>query len=407
MITNWAGNVVFAPAAVHEPGSVDELQELVASAAHEGRPVRAAGSRHSFSRVADPGARGVLISTHGLDRIVSIDHDAMTVTVEGGIRYGELAAALEAGGLALHNLPSLPHITVAGAVSTATHGSGDGNGNLATAVRALELVAPSGELVRVGPDDPRLPGVVVSIGLLGVVARLTLAVEPSFEIAQTVYVDVPADACVDALDEVMGSAYSVSLFTDHQRDVVQQVWRKARVGTDDPAPGTLLGAGPATGPLHPVAGVSADSCTEQGGVPGPWCDRLPHFRLGFEPSSGDELQSEYFVGRDDGRAALRAVAALREQLAPLLKVSEVRTVAGDELWLSTACGRPTLALHFTWVNDEPRVMSFLPTLEAALAPFDARPHWGKLTAMSDEQVAARVARWDAFEALRRMWPMTE
>lgn len=399
MLTNWAGNVVFSAGTVHEPRSVDEVHELVAAAAAEGRAVRALGSRHSFSRVADPGPDGVLVSMRGFDRIISVDRDAMTVTVEGGVRYGELSAALHAEGLALHNLPSLPHITVAGAVATATHGSGDGNGNLATAVRALDLVTPAGELVHVARGDDRFAGSVVSVGRLGVVVRLTLAVEPTFDVAQTLYVDVPFDACVDALDDVMGSAYSVSLFTDYRRDVIDQVWRKARVGTDAAAPGALFGARPATERLHPVAGVSAESCTEQLGIPGPWADRLPHFRLGFEPSSGDELQSEYFVARADGPAALRAVAALRADLASVLKVSEIRTMAGDDLWLSMAYGHPTTAFHFTWINDEPTVMAFLPLLEAALEPFGARPHWGKLTAMPDDRVAALYPRWSEFASL--------
>lgn len=399
MVTNWAGNVVFDTATLHEPRSVDELQAVVAAAARDGRAVRAAGSRHSFSGVAHPGAGGVVVSMSALDRVVAIDRDALTVTVEGGIRYGELAAALQAEGLALHNLPSLPHITVAGAVATATHGSGDGNGNLATAVRALDLVTPAGDLLHLDADDHRLAGAVVSVGRLGVVARLTLAVEPTFDVAQTLFVDVPFDACVEALDEVMGSAYSVSLFTDYQRDVIDQVWCKVRSGVDRPARTSLFGAARATGPLHPVRGVSAESCTEQLGVAGPWSDRLTHFRMEFEPSSGDELQSEYFVARGDGAEALRAVAALRDVLAPVIKVGEVRTMTGDDLWLSMAYGRPTLALHFTWVNDEPLVMSVLPTLEAALAPFAARPHWGKLTAMSPDHVATLYPRWPDFTTL--------
>jgi xylitol oxidase len=399
VIANWAGNVVFDTTTVHEPRSVDELQALMATAARDGRSVRAAGSRHSFSRIVHPGDGGVVISTLGLDRVVAVDHEAMTVTVEGGIRYGELASALHTGGLALHNLPSLPHITVAGAVATATHGSGDGNGNLATAVRALDLVTPAGELLHLGADDPRLAGAVVSVGRLGVVARLTLAVEPTFDVAQTVFVDVSFEACAEGLDEVMGSAYSVSLFTDYQRDVIDQVWCKARVDVDHPAPASLFGAARATVPLHPVRGVSPDSCTQQLGVPGPWSDRLAHFRLGFEPSSGDELQSEYFVARSDGAAALRAVAGQRDMLAPVIKIGEVRTMTADDLWLSTAYGRPTLALHFTWVNDETRVMSVLPALEAALAPFDARPHWGKLTAMPADRIAALYPRWGDFTAL--------
>lgn len=400
MTRNWAGNVTFGEGTLHRPASVDEVQQIVAGASSAGRRVHAAGSRHSFSTVADVAVGGDLVSTTELHRIVDLDESAMTVTVEAGIRYGELSAALHARGLALHNLPSLPHITVGGAVATATHGSGDRNGNLTTAVRAVEMVLADGSLLRVGHDDPRFHGSVVALGALGVVVRLTLAVEPTFEVAQTLYTDVPFDAACDHLDELMGAAYSVSLFTDHQRDVIDQVWWKGRTDRDGAAPATILGGQPAAAALHPVAGVSAESCTPQLGVPGPWADRLPHFLLAFEPSSGDELQSEYFVARTDGATALRAVHALQHVLAPVIKVSEVRTMTGDDHWLSTANGRDTLALHFTWVNDQPTVMAMLPELEAALAPFDARPHWGKLTAMSPGTIRERYAHWADFAALR-------
>jgi alditol oxidase len=400
METNWAGNVAFSAEVVNRPASVDEVQAVVAAAAAAGRHVHAAGSRHSFSTVADVAAGGDLVSTADLDRVVAIDRDAMTVTVEGGIRYGELSARLHAEGLALHNLPSLPHITVAGAVATATHGSGSANGNLATAVRAVELVLADGTLLVLTPDDPRFGGAVVNLGALGVVVRLTLAVEPTFEVAQTLYRDLPFDVVAAQLEAVMGAAYSVSLFTDYQREVFQQVWWKGRVGTDGDAPDEFLGTRPATVALHPVESVSAECCTEQLGVPGPWADRLPHFRLGFEPSSGDELQSEYFVDRADGAAALRAVLARREALAPVIMIGEIRTMSADEQWLSTAHGRDTVALHFTWINDPSSVMAVLPVLEEALAPFGARPHWGKLTAMPPEQVRDLYQRWPDFAALR-------
>lgn len=400
MVRNWAGNVEFAAGTVYAPATVDEVQAIVGAAAGAGRSVHATGSRHSFSTVADVEPGGDLVSTADLNRVIAVDRDAMTVTVEGGIRYGELSATLHAEGLALHNLPSLPHITVAGAVATATHGSGSGNGNLATAVRAVELVVGDGTLVRLTPDDPRFAGAVVGLGALGVVARLTLAVEPTFDVAQTIYRDLSLAAALADLDAVMDAAYSVSLFTDYRRDVFQQVWWKGRVGTDGTAPGEFFGARPATVALHPVESVSAESCTGQLGVPGPWADRLPHFRLGFEPSSGDELQSEYFVDRADGAAALRAVFALRDDITPVIKVTEIRTMTADDLWSSTAYGRDTLAVHCTWVNDQARVMAFLPRLEAALAPFDARPHWGKLAAMPGEVVRSRYDRWADFAALR-------
>jgi xylitol oxidase len=402
MQRNWSGNVTFTAAAHHQPAHVDEVQAIVAAAAAAGRRVHATGSRHSFSSVAATDPDGEIVSMLGLDRVVAIDRDAMTVTVEAGIRYGELAAALHSEGLALHNLPSLPHITVAGAVATGTHGSGAANGNLATAVRAVELVTGDGSLLRLDPTDARLAGAVVGLGASGVVVRITLAVEPTFDIAQTIYRDLPFDVALerpDILDDLMRAAYSVSLFTDYQRGVFQQVWWKGRVGVDPPAPSSLLVALPSEVALHPIESVSAESCTQQLAVPGPWSDRLPHFRLGYAPSSGAELQSEFFVDRADGAAAITAVSHLADELAPVIQISEIRTVAADRLWLSGSYGRDTLALHFTWVPDEARVMAFLPRLEAALAPFEARPHWGKLTALPPSTIRGLYPRWSDFEAL--------
>lgn len=399
MNQNWSGNVTFTAVAHHRPANVEEVQAIVIAAATAGRLVHATGSRHSFSTVAATDHDGEIISMLGLDRVVSIDPSEMTVTVEAGIRYGELSAVLHDHGLALHNLPSLPHITVAGAVATATHGSGAGNGNLSTAVRAIELVTGDGSLVRLGSDDPRFTGAVVGLGALGIVVRITLAVEPTFDVAQTIYRDLPLDVGLERLDEVMDAAYSVSLFTDYQRGVFQQVWWKGRVGVDPPAPAALMGASPAGVALHPIESVSAESCTQQLGAAGSWADRLPHFRLGYAPSSGHELQSEFFVGRPNGAAAVAAVADLAGELAPLLQISEIRTVAADDLWLSGSFERDSLALHFTWIPDQARVMEFLPRLEAAFAPFGARPHWGKLTAMAPATVRGLYPRWSHFEAL--------
>jgi alditol oxidase len=394
---NWSGNFTFEAANVHRPTTVAEVQEIVASTSAAGRRVHACGSRHSFSTVAD--TDGDLISMAGLDRIVSIDRVTMTVTVEGGIRYGEFSAALHADGVALHNLPSLPHITVAGAISTGTHGSGITNGNLATAVRAIDVVLGDGSLLHLDSADDRFDGAVVALGAVGVVVGVTLAVQPTFDVSQTIYRDLAFDDAIGQLREVMSAAYSVSLFTDYQRDSFQQVWRKQRVGVDAEAPSTFFGSPMATEPVHPVEGISAESCTEQLGVAGPWADRLPHFRLEFEPSSGDELQSEYFVAISDGPDALRAVRALASELQPLLKVSEIRTIAADGLWLSGSFGRDTLALHFTWIPDQDRVVEFLPRLEAALQPFGARPHWGKLTAIPPATIRERYPKWAEFEQL--------
>lgn len=369
-LTNWSGNHVYRAREVHEPRTVAELQDLVAGSRH----VRPLGTRHCFSDVADA---DVLVSTQGLPVEVDVDSARRVVRVSGGTRYGELAERLHRAGWALHTMASLPHISVAGAVATATHGSGDANPNLAAVVEGLEVVTADGDLRTVGPDDPDLPGAVVSFGALGVVTALTLRVQPAYDVVQTVETDLPWDAALEHLDEVMASADSVSLFTDWRGDAVGQVWRKDRVDAPRP-PHRSFGAVAATGQVHPVPGAEVRATTAQLGRPGPWHERLPHFRLAFTPSRGEELQTEYFVPREHGAAALAAVRALADRVAPLLLVSEVRTVAADDLWLSTASGRDSLAIHFTWQRRQREVEAVLPALEEALAPFDPRPHWGKL-----------------------------
>lgn len=393
-LTTWAGNYTYRAHEVLAPRTVEDLQEVVAAAPR----VRALGTRHCFNDLAD--GPGVLVSLEGLDPGFTIDEAARTVTVTGGTRYGTLARHLHAAGVAVHNLASLPHISVAGAVATATHGSGDRSRNLSTAVAALDLVGPDGELRHVARGDDGFAGSVVALGALGVAARVTLDVEPTFQVAQQVHVDLPWTAALDRFDDLTASADSVSLFTDWSGDTVQQVWRKSRVTDghgvlrDD-----LFGARPADGPRHPLPGIDPVSCTPQLGEPGPWHERIPHFRLEFTPSNGDELQSEYLVPRAHAVAALAAVRELSSVVTPLLQVTEVRTVAADDLWLSTAYGDDRVGLHFTWKPLQPQVEAVLPALEAALAPFDARPHWGKLFADVDRDLARLYPRWDDFTAL--------
>jgi xylitol oxidase len=266
-------------------------------------------------------------------------------------------------------------------------------------VRALDIVLADGSLLHLDSDDERLQGSVVGLGALGIVVGITLAVEPSFDVAQTVYRDLRFDVGLEHFDDVMGAAYSVSLFTDYQRGVFQQVWMKARRGPESDPPHALFGARPADVPLHPVESLSAESCTQQLGVAGAWADRLAHFRLEFTPSSGHELQSEYFVARSVAVAALGAVQSLADELGPLIQISEVRSVCPDDLWLSGSFGRDTVALHFTWIPDAARVTAFLPRLEAVLDRFDARPHWGKLTTIDPATVRTRYPKWAEFEQL--------
>ena len=394
--TNWAGNVTFSAQRLHRPTSVEQLQSLVARSSR----LRALGTGHSFNRLAD--TSGDLVSVAGLPSGVDVDAGRHTVTVSAGMRYGELVGPLHGQGWALHNLGSLPHISVAGAVATGTHGSGQHNGNLATAVRGLEMVTTDGEVVALhrDRDGDTFAGAVVALGSLGVVTRLTLDVQPTYEVRQYVYDGLPYDALTRHFDEVVSSAYSVSVVTDWREPVHCRVWQKHR-DFDRTPPDHWLGARLADGPRHPLAGMPAASCTAQLGEPGPWHERLPHFRLGFTPSSGEELQSEYFVARSQAVDALHAVAALRHEVAPLLQTSEIRTVAADDLWLSPAYRRESVGLHFTWVADESAVAPVVAALETALAPFAARPHWGKVFGTPPAEVVGSYDRWADFATLAR------
>ena len=365
---NWAGTHTYRARTVHRPSTLDELRRVVAGAAQ----INVLGTRHTFNGIGD-GAQ--LVSPAALPASIEPDAGAGTVELTGAVRYGELALALEPHGLALHNLASLPHISVAGAVATATHGSGDANGNLASAVRALELVTSDGEIVRAARGDEDFDGMVVGLGALGVVTRLTLDTEPAYRVRQFVFERLSWDALSTHFDAILGAGHAVSVFTRWGEDV-DQVWVKLRDG--EPDPGDLLGAVAAREERHPILGMDPVNCTAQQGVPGPWFDRLPHFRIGFTPSSGAEIQSEYAVARHHAVEAIGALRALGGILGPLTQVAEIRTVAADRLWMSPQYERDTVGIHFTWVPDAPRVRGALEQVEAALAPFEARPHWGKL-----------------------------
>lgn len=398
---NWARNLTYAAARFHQPESVEQLQEIV----RRSSGLRAVGARHSFSPIADTPED--LVSLERLRRVVSIDRERRMVTVEGGIRYGELGVALEAEGLALHNMASLPHITVAGACATATHGSGDGNGNLATAIAAIEFVAADGERVTLSRerDGERFQGAAVSLGALGIISQITLDIQPSFRMRQDVYEGLPITELERHFDAIMGSAYSVSLFSDWQGERVNQAWLKRVISPEsDPslAP-EFYGAALAPTHRHPIAAIVNDSWTAQMGIPGPWNERLPHFRMDHTPSNGDELQSEYFVPRAHALDAIQAVRGLRGQLADLLMISEVRSIAADSLWMSPCYQQACVGLHFTWRPNWPGVRELLPRLEAALAPFEPRPHWGKCFTMAATEVQARYPRRDDFRALLRAY----
>jgi len=393
-LRNWAGNITFSTERLHRPTSVEELQELVASSDR----IRALGSGHSFNRVAD--TTGDLVTVRDLAGEVTIDPENRTADVPAGARYGEVTIALQAQGWALHNLGSLPHISVAGACATGTHGSGVKNGNLSTAARAIEFVRADGEVVKLSQaEHPNtFPGAVLSLGALGITARLTLAIEPTYDVRQHVWLDLPTTNAIEHVDEITAAGYSVSLFTDWSRpDTIDKVWVKSRDDTD--APAERWGARLASTPQHPITGQDTDAATEQLGVPGPWNERLPHFRLAFTPSAGEEQQTEYLLPREHAGAAIAALRGIAGTIRDALQVCEIRTIAADELWLSPSHGRDTVALHFTWVDDDALVHRAVQAIETAIAGFDPRPHWGKVFLMDPAQVRSHYPQLPAFQQL--------
>ena len=397
-LTNWAGNLRYSTANVHYPTSVEQVQQVVKNC----DKLRALGTRHSFNTIADSTRNQV--SLRALNKVVSLDRGSNTVTVEAGIKYGELCGYLHENGYALHNLASLPHISIAGAVATATHGSGVKNGNLATQVAAIEFVDAAGEVIHLSRhnDGEQFQGAVVGLGALGVVTKLTLDLLPTFDMKQVVYLDMPMQELARDFDSIMSSGYSVSLFTNWKNKSINEVWIKSRVDGASPtatvAP-EFHGARAATRNMHPVAEQSAEPCTEQMGVPGPWYERLPHFKMGFTPSTGAELQAEYFVPLEHAYEAMMAIETLHDQMTPHLFISEIRTVAADELWMSPCYHRTCVTFHTTWKPEPDAVSRLLPLVEQQLLPFGAVPHWAKLFTMSPAVLEARYARIADFRRL--------
>jgi xylitol oxidase len=394
--TNWAGNLTYHTNTLLTPTSVAETRQIVKSTPK----LRALGSRHSFNAIAD--STSAQISLHDLDSM-ELDAAARTVTVGAGVRYGTLAPYIDKQGYALHNLASLPHITVAGATATATHGSGVSNGNLSTAVSGLEIVTADGEVVHLtrANDGDQFRAAVVNLGALGVITKITLDVQPTYQVSQLVYENLSIDQLQHNLDAILSSGYSVSLFTDWQQHRISQVWIKSRVGSSPagPIPPEFYGATAAKQKLHPLPGHSAEPCTEQMGIPGPWYERLPHFRMNFTPSSGAEIQSEFFVPRARGYEAILAVESLRDKITPHLFITEIRAIAADSLLMSPACQQDSMAIHFTWKPETPEVLAVLPLIEAKLAPFNARPHWGKVFTMSPVRIREVYGNIPQFQTL--------
>lgn len=393
-LQNWAGNVTYSTGNVQYPKSVAEVQAIV----KKHPKLKTLGTRHCFNTIAD--SKDDLLSTRDLNKVVSIDRKGKTVIVEAGIKYGELAPYLHQQGFALHNLASLPHISVGGSITTATHGSGVKNGNLASSVSGLEMVIADGSVVNFSKhaDANRLNSVVVGLGALGVITKVTLDIIPTFMVRQRVFTNMPLAQVKQNFEKIISAGYSVSLFTDWQNDMVSEVWIKSRVDTEkDHTEPEFYGAKAATKNLHPVIAQAAEKCTDQMGVPGVWYERLPHFKMGFTPSTGKELQSEFFVPINHAVEAISAIARLGKQIGPHLFITEIRTIAADNLWMSPCHNQTSVTIHFTWKPETDAVMKLLPLIEKELAPFNVRPHWGKIFTIAPKVLASRYEKLTEFK----------
>ncbi|MCH2325345.1 MAG: FAD-binding protein [Pseudomonadales bacterium] len=381
---NWAGNVRYGTNRLLNIESVDQLQEFV----KKQNSLKALGSRHCFSRIADNAHQ--LISLRSMNRMLDIDETEKTVSVEAGITYSKLGPELDRQGYALHNLASLPDISVAGAIATATHGSGSKNGNLASAVAEIELVTADGELRTLSrqKDADEFLGAVVHLGALGIVTRVKLDIQPAFRINEYTYQGLKKNILYEKFSQIMNSAYSVSLFTYRNKDgFANWPWATVRLKVQEEAG---FEAKPE------LFGARLDA---RRNTTGSWWERLPHFAIGDVAAKGNELQTEYFVAMEHAVDAIKAVATLADRIQPLLHASELRTVAADKLWMSTCYEQQSLAIHFTWKPDQEGVANLLPEIEKRLAPFEARPHWGKLFFMGSKTLEDRYDRLADFRRL--------
>jgi len=397
-IKNWAGNLTYSIDKVTQVEEASQVNALV----KQFDKVKALGTRHCFNTIAD--SKDQFISLTEMNPDIVINEEQSTVTINSGIKYGQLSPFLHEKGYSLHNLASLPHISVAGACATATHGSGEKTGNLSTAVAAMEFVNGDGETVNLSreKDGDNFNAAVVHLGAIGIITRLTLDIKPTFLMKQYVYENLPLTSLKEHFDEIQKSGYSVSLFTNWQSDNIAEVWIKRK--DDDPAPEPekeWFGATLATKNMHPIPELSAENCTEQMGISGPWFDRMPHFKMGFTPSSGVELQSEYFVPRQNAVDAIMAISKLRDQVGPHLFTSEIRTIAADNFWMSPCYKQDSVSIHFTWKQEVEAVGRLMPIIEKELAPLGLRPHWGKLFTIKPEELEKAYERMPEFRELAK------
>jgi FAD/FMN-containing dehydrogenase len=401
---NWAGTARSQPQSWHHPHTVEEVQEVVCQARADGGRVKVVGAGHSFSPIACGGDR--MMTLRNLDRFISVDREALTVTVEGGVSLNTLSETLAHHGLALPILGSIDTQTVSGAIATGTHGSSLLHGNLGTGVVAAELVDGRGDRVVVEAGDPRLAGVRVHLGALGIVTRVTLKVVPAFRLRET-RVRVPFDEVCDRLLDLAAAHTFVKLWWLPHTDKVWVVSMEPTEASGERSRWAHRLDVFANNVLFPPvlwAGARVPALV-------PWTNRVVsavHLSEGEQVGRSDHLftlpmpprhqETELAMPLEHAVEALRWCRSWVERGARVGFITEVRFVKGDESWMSPAYGQDVcqLGVYTAWGADAPAYMA---AFRAQAPRWQARPHWGKELDVTPAQVDDWYPEAPAFRSL--------
>lgn len=393
--SNWSGTVAWDDCEVLEPTTIGELQSIIAYSPK----VRVIGSAHSFTPLVRSSGRvkPTLLSLRHIPRTWSLDEKKKTVTVDAATTYSELCHALDKTGFALPNTSSLSHFQIAGAIATATHGSsGSRNGRLtrsglADTVVGLEIVGPDGTIRNVNKGHPQFSSSVVSLGMVGVVTRVTLSLVDDYDVIQRVYGKWPPtptgtlSAFLSSLPKTIAQFDSFSAFVKWNVDDFGLLIGRKQVprGATDSASTTdprLI-----TGPIQGFLGQGDFATT---GV-GRWCDKMFLWKNNGSPFvSQPELQIAHFVPFRDVERALHATRKVVSTWGDEVLYCELRAVRGDEHLLSPYSADAPKPDSFSISHSldarlgVEKVRQRASELESVLRPYQVRPHWGKLTAMT-------------------------
>ncbi len=406
--TNWAGEQRCAPVRIERPASEDELAAAVARAAGEGLPVRVAGSGHSFTDTAC--TDGVLIDIGAMNRVLDADRSSGLVTVQAGITLHDLGKRLAELGLAMENQGDIDVQTVAGAISTATHGTGAGYRNISSQVEAVRLVTAAGDVLDVGVDDPDLLGAArVGIGALGAISTVTLRAVPIFTLERRDQPQ-PLGQVLDEFDQRADGADHFEFYVFPYTDVA--LTRTSTRSDREPQPGNLkvelvqerLVENAALAALGAVTGrlprliPRLNPMLIKGLTPSVKVDRSHRVYATRRDTRFTEM--EYAIPREHGPEALRRVLDTIDRRAlPIAFPIEMRVVRGDDAPLSTAHGRDSVYIAVHQFRGQ-EFETYFRAVEAIMDSYDGRPHWGKRHYQSAATLAERYPHWKRWHAVR-------